>query len=623
MSTSKLPCHVPPHQPCLLRLSRALPALTALALFAAPATSQLAGPGTRVVQPGLFGPIPDRIAQSAAAGDFDGDGYDDIAIGMPRGSVDGQERAGYVQVLYGSANGPALIGEAEAQTVHQGTPGMYGAVEQRDSFGHALAAGDFDGDGYDDLAIGVRREEYGGTGDEGLVNLAFGSKNGLVASSRRLEPIHVSSDNAYFGTTLAVGDFNTDGIDDLAVGAPGTDGPSGSSHGRVYHFYGGKDPLRSRYLLLTSGTGSPAFGTSLAVGDFNGDGYADLATGAPGGTSRDGVEGAGYIEVALGSPRGLPERPNLNLDQSLSAVIGNDEPFDFFGSSLAAADFDGDGRDDLAVGLRGEDNVEGNNVGEVIVFFGGGTSLSLTGEQVWRQQFGINNLPQDNDRFAEVMVAGDIDGDGFGDLILGSPFDNVGVFEDAGSVLVLYGADAGLDSAGHQLFTQNSTEVPGSVAEEGRFGAALALGDFDGGGPDLLVGRGALTTFGNTPNPILLTNVRSGPPDNGVRLNKDRFRMLVTWRDFSGNSGFGNPVQISDDSAVFYFFDTANWELLIKVLDGCGLNNHFWTFFAATTNVQFEVTVLDTQTGAVRVYDNPLGRSADAVTDTSSFATCN
>ena len=162
--------------------------------------------------------------------------------------------------------------------------------------------------------------------------------------------------------------------------------------------------------------------------------------------------------------------------------------------------------------------------------------------------------------------------------------------------------------------------MPGSSTEDGTFGASLVLGDFDGGGPDLLVGVGKTVTIGTNSSPILLNNVDSGPPDNGVRLNNDRFRMQVTWRDFSGNTGFGNPVKVSDDSAVFYFFETSNWELLIKVLDGCALNNHFWTFFAATTNVKFEVVLFDTETGAIRVYSNPLGTSADAVTDISSFA---
>jgi hypothetical protein len=79
-------------------------------------------------------------------------------------------------------------------------------------------------------------------------------------------------------------------------------------------------------------------------------------------------------------------------------------------------------------------------------------------------------------------------------------------------------------------------------------------------------------------------------------------------------------VFTSDDSAVFSFFESSNWELMIKVLDACALNGSFWTFFAATTNVELTITVRDLETGQERVYRNPLGQSADAVTDTSSGA---
>jgi hypothetical protein len=106
-------------------------------------------------------------------------------------------------------------------------------------------------------------------------------------------------------------------------------------------------------------------------------------------------------------------------------------------------------------------------------------------------------------------------------------------------------------------------------------------------------------------------------------LNNDRFQVRVNWRNFEGQTGVGSAVPgASATSANLWFFQPDNWELLIKVLDACGLNNRYWVFFAATTNVEFAVTVTDTQTGAVRNYSNPLGQSADAITDTNAFATC-
>ena len=106
-------------------------------------------------------------------------------------------------------------------------------------------------------------------------------------------------------------------------------------------------------------------------------------------------------------------------------------------------------------------------------------------------------------------------------------------------------------------------------------------------------------------------------------LNQGRFRLEITWEDHSGNVGDGQVVPVgTDDSGLFWFFDEDNWEVLVKVLDGCAVNDRFWVFFAATTDVGFSLTVTDTVTGSLRVYQNTRGQSAPAVTDTSAFATC-
>ncbi len=113
-----------------------------------------------------------------------------------------------------------------------------------------------------------------------------------------------------------------------------------------------------------------------------------------------------------------------------------------------------------------------------------------------------------------------------------------------------------------------------------------------------------------------------------------RFQAEVSWRDFEGRTGSGREARLapddlprpgvaeSDDSRLFIFFAEGNWELVVKVLDGCGLNDRFWMFGAATTNVEFRLTVTDTVTGAVKTYVNPLGESAAAQNDVDAFATC-
>ncbi|HYN20322.1 MAG TPA: fibronectin type III domain-containing protein [Thermoanaerobaculia bacterium] len=123
------------------------------------------------------------------------------------------------------------------------------------------------------------------------------------------------------------------------------------------------------------------------------------------------------------------------------------------------------------------------------------------------------------------------------------------------------------------------------------------------------------------------TNAVAGPcvaDDHTLCLSSGRFRVQVAWETGAGDSGLATSVPVlSDDSGLLWFFNSSNWEMLLKVLNGCGFPQpRYWVFFAATTDVEFVVTVTDTQTGKVKVYLNPQGVSADSVTDTDAFATC-
>ncbi|MEL7058657.1 MAG: hypothetical protein AAGN46_01385, partial [Acidobacteriota bacterium] len=104
----------------------------------------------------------------------------------------------------------------------------------------------------------------------------------------------------------------------------------------------------------------------------------------------------------------------------------------------------------------------------------------------------------------------------------------------------------------------------------------------------------------------------------------DRFKVEVTWRDFAGNTGRGQAVALDgrEDSGLFWFFRESNLELLVKVLNGCGLTQHYWVFAAGTTDVEFEIVVTDTERGVEKRYTNPLGTAAPAITDTLALATC-
>ncbi len=106
-------------------------------------------------------------------------------------------------------------------------------------------------------------------------------------------------------------------------------------------------------------------------------------------------------------------------------------------------------------------------------------------------------------------------------------------------------------------------------------------------------------------------------------LMQSRFRVEVEWRDFAGNQGSGRVVPAgSADSGLFWFFHPDNWEMLVKVVDGCAVNERFWVFSTALTNIEFLLRVTDTETGLVREYFNPLGNPAETITDTEAFPTC-
>jgi hypothetical protein len=124
---------------------------------------------------------------------------------------------------------------------------------------------------------------------------------------------------------------------------------------------------------------------------------------------------------------------------------------------------------------------------------------------------------------------------------------------------------------------------------------------------------------------VLITKAGSGCTQSSTTmcLQNNRFEVGIDYRFNDGTTGLAQRATSGTaDSGLFYYTNPDNWEFLIKVLNGCTLNNHYWVFFAATTNQEFTVTVRDTQTGSIRTYFNPLGQPADAVTDTNAFATC-
>ena len=426
----------------------------------------------------------DKFGKALAVGDFDGDGTYDLAVGAPDEAIGIIERAGAVNVIYGAASGG--LDETGNQFWNQDIAGVEGDAEETDRFGSALAAGDFDGDGYDDLAIGVPDEDIGTVVDAGCVQVMYGTASGLTAVGDEIWDQGGGAETGdRMGRAVAVGDFDNDGYDDLAVGIPYEDLGSIVSAGAVEIYYGSSGGLRTRLSndfwhqdrsgVADTADDSDYFGWALTAGDFDGDGYDDLAVGVPyEDVGSPSVLNAGAVNVLYGSSTGITSSDSDYWHQDSSGIQSLCEENDRLGYALAAGDFDGDSYADLAVGVPYE-HWNDPDTGIVQVLYGTASGLTATGDQLWRQDVtDIQGGEEADDRFGYAVAAGDFDGDGYVDLAVGVPYESVGTEDQAGAVHVIYGSMAGLTATGNQLWYQGNSGLQGTPEAGDRFGFALA-----------------------------------------------------------------------------------------------------------------------------------------------------
>jgi glucose/arabinose dehydrogenase len=416
----------------------------------------------------------DQTGAALACGDFDGDGYADLAVGAPGETIGGLAKAGAVHVLYGGPGG--LSGNGD-QMWRQGSGGVKGEAERRDQFGAALASGDFDGDGFDDLAVGAPGERIAGARDAGTVNVLYGGGSGLgAAGNMRLDQavagvLDEAETGDRFGAALASGDFDGDGAADLAVGVP-AEAVSGTRRGMVHVFAGGGTGLTTDdavwYRGKASVDGAPAnddlFGWDLAAGHVDGDGFDDLAVGVPGSGT------GGSVTVLHGGPGGVTGR-DLRLRQGAGGLPGAGEANDAFGTSVALGDFDGDGYDDLAVGAPGESRGGNRRSGDVTVVFGSGDGLAGGSAQLWHQGRAAlaGDLVTRNAFGIDVSVV-DVNGDGRDDLAVAA---EATLTTRRGALHLIPGSAGGLTGAGDVRWNQDTAGVLGVARDGDRFGVDL------------------------------------------------------------------------------------------------------------------------------------------------------
>lgn len=431
----------------------------------------------------------DRFASVVASGDFDGDGRADLAVGAPGEAIGSEIEAGAVNVVYGSATG---LAPAKNQLWSQSSKGVPDSPEAIDRFGSSLAAGDFDGDGYADLVIGIAgesvRQTASGAGT-GLVEVLYGSKKGLTSKraqawSQQSKGIRGSSEfNDEFGNALATGDVDGDGYVDLAVGVHYEDGQAGA----VSLIRGSKKGLTSKNnqlwsqdsagVLGTSESGD-LFGESLAFGDYNRDGRADLAIGVPSEVVQDcpssggeetECEGQGAVQVLLGTKKGLTATGNQRWHIGDPGIPGTVTDVNNFGAHLTSGDFDGDGAADLAVTAPDArvGDVEGG--GTVYVLDGSRDGLRATGFVLTQATPGVPGDPETIGGFDMKLASRRLSG-GYDALVVGMPGVTVAGQRSAGQVLVVQGSADGLVPARTTVLAQNTPGLADDPEDRDRFG---------------------------------------------------------------------------------------------------------------------------------------------------------
>ncbi|MFF1298705.1 MULTISPECIES: FG-GAP and VCBS repeat-containing protein [unclassified Streptomyces] len=418
------------------------------------------------------GALPVAQAQARpkaeALQDCNGDGYEDLAVGVPYATVGGKKAAGYFAVVLGSATGLDL---ATRKVYSQASPGIPGSPEADDRFGDHVSPVDLNADGYTDLVVPATGEHWtsGGEAQVQSQTVLWGSATGLSGGTL-LQPGRLL--DAY---SSLPGDFDGDGHTDLAMAGGVRFGP----------FTRDGVPARTQEIPVYDGDNSVL---DMAAGDVDGDGITDLLSLTMPADWEPGDQGSSHnINYLHGTEQGLA--PLTALRNARGAKIEG-------GSDIELGDVNGDGRDDIVFGrpFPANGNEEPNDSSQygdrVGVVLGTAQGPKSGDPRMLHQDTpGVPGTGESGDFFGASVAVGDVDGDGCADIVAGVPLEDFAGVQDAGTVAVIPGGASGPTGAGSTVFSQNTAGVPGTAERQDRFGEAVTLLDTDGDGrADLVVG---------------------------------------------------------------------------------------------------------------------------------------